>query len=58
MVPPRMGALTVELLAIHAVMAGCKPEYMPVLIAAAEALLDPKANGEERQRRLPQLPFL
>jgi hypothetical protein len=45
MVPPRMGALTVELVAIHAVMAGCKPEYMPVLIAAAEALLDPKANA-------------
>jgi hypothetical protein len=34
MVPPRMGALTVEVVAIHAVMAGCKPEYMPVLIAA------------------------
>ena len=44
MVPPRMGALTVELVAIHAAMAGCKPEYMPVLIAALEALLDPKAN--------------
>jgi len=43
-VPPRMGTLTVELLAVHAAMAGCKPEYMPVLIAAAEALLDPKAN--------------
>jgi len=44
MIPPRMGALTVELVAIHAVMAGCKPEYMPVLIAALESLLDPKAN--------------
>jgi hypothetical protein len=44
MVPPRMGALTVELVAIVAVMAGCKPEYMPVLIAAAEAFMDPKAN--------------
>jgi hypothetical protein len=44
MVPPRMGALTVELVAIHAAMAGCKPEYMPVLLAALEALLDPKAN--------------
>jgi len=44
MVPPRMGALTVELVAIHAAMAGCKPEYMPVLIAALEALLDPRAN--------------
>ncbi len=44
MVPPRMGALTVELAAIHAVMAGCKPEYMPVLITALEGLLDHKAN--------------
>ena len=44
MVPPRMGALTVELVAIHAAMAGCKPEYMPVLIAAVEGLLDSKAN--------------
>jgi hypothetical protein len=43
-VPPRMGTLTVELVAIHAVMAGCKPDYMPVLIAVLEALLDPKAN--------------
>ena len=43
-VPPRMGALTVELAAAHAVMAGCKPEYMPVLIAALRAMLDPRAN--------------
>ena len=44
MVPPRMGVLTVEMVATYAVMAGCKPQYMPVLIAALEALLDPKAN--------------
>jgi len=44
LVPPRMGTLTIELAATHAVMAGAKPEYMPVLIAALEALLDPKAN--------------
>ncbi len=43
-VPPRMGALTVELAAAHAVMAGCKPAYMPVLIAALRAMLDPRAN--------------
>lgn len=41
LVPPRMGVLTVELAAVHAVMAGAKPEYMPVLLAAMEALLDP-----------------
>jgi len=43
-VPPRMGALTIELVATHAVMAGCKPSYMPLLISALEALLDPIAN--------------
>ncbi|MFH1088134.1 MAG: UGSC family (seleno)protein, partial [Chloroflexota bacterium] len=43
-VAPRMGTLTVELVAAHAVMAGCKPEYMPVLIAALEAFLAPEAN--------------
>ncbi len=43
-VPPRMGTVTVEMIAVHAVMAGCKPEYMPVLIAIAEALLVPEAN--------------
>ena len=42
-IPPRMGALTVELLAVHAVMADCKPEVMPLLIAALEGLLTPEA---------------
>ncbi len=41
-VPPRMGVLTVELAAAHAVMAGAKPEYLPVILASAEALLDPR----------------
>jgi len=44
LVPPRMGVLTVEMTAVHAVMAGCKPEYMPVLITAMEALLAPEDN--------------
>jgi len=42
--PPRQGIVTVELLAINAVMAGCRPEYFPVLVAAVEALLDPAFN--------------
>ena len=37
-VPPRKGALTVELLATLGVMAGCKPEFMPLLIAIVEAM--------------------
>jgi hypothetical protein len=43
-VPPRKGILTTELVAVHAVMAGCKPEYMPVIIAALEGLKDPLLN--------------
>jgi hypothetical protein len=32
-VPPRHGSLTREVLAINMVMAGCKPEYAPVVRA-------------------------
>lgn len=41
-IPPRMGVVTVELAAVHAVMAGAKPEYLPVIIAAVQAILDPR----------------
>src|SRR6185437_8709110 len=37
-VPPRHGSLTREVLAINTVMAGCKPEYAPVVRAAMLAL--------------------
>src|SRR5216110_132631 len=37
-VPPRYGSLTREVLAINIVMAGCKPEYAPVVRAAMLAL--------------------
>ena len=36
-VPPNLAPATVEKIAINAVMAGCKPEYLPVVIAAVEA---------------------
>lgn len=39
--PPTLAPCTVEKIAINAVMAGCKPEYFPVVIAAVEAALDP-----------------
>ena len=39
--PPNLIPLTVEKIAINAVMAGCKPEYLPVVLAAVEAALDP-----------------
>jgi hypothetical protein len=37
-VPPNMGEATVEKVAINAVMAGCRPEYLPVVLAALEAV--------------------
>jgi hypothetical protein len=43
-VPPNWGAATVEKLAVNAVMAGCRPEYLPVVIAAFEAMGDPAFN--------------
>jgi len=36
---PAYGKATVAKIAVNAVMAGCRPEYMPVLIAAVEAML-------------------
>jgi hypothetical protein len=43
-VPPNMGPATVEKVAANAVMAGCKPEYMPVVIAALEAVCTDEFN--------------
>src|SRR2546430_8899628 len=37
----RAVSITAEKVAINAVMAGCKPEYMPVVVAAVEAIADP-----------------
>ena len=43
-IPPNWGSATVEKLAINAVMAGCKPKYLPVVITAVEAMCDPVFN--------------
>ncbi|MBI4204113.1 MAG: hypothetical protein HY527_03730 [Betaproteobacteria bacterium] len=43
-VAPGFGAASVEHIAANAVMAGCEPEYLPILIAAVEALADPAFN--------------
>ena len=37
-IAPRNAEATVERIAINAVMAGCRPAYMPVLIAAVQAI--------------------
>ena len=42
LVPFRKGAATIEKIAICAVMAGAKPEYLPVIITAIEGLTDEK----------------
>lgn len=36
-VPPDLAECTIEKIAVNAVLAGCKPEYLPVVIAAVEA---------------------
>jgi thiol-disulfide isomerase/thioredoxin len=42
---PNYAPVTIEKIAINAVMAGCKPEYMPVVIAATEALCSHEFNA-------------
>jgi hypothetical protein len=43
-IAPRWGELTREVLAVNMVMAGCKPEYTPVVLAAIKALTDQAFN--------------
>jgi len=43
-VPPAMGEATLARVAACAVLAGCRPEYFPVVAAAARAVLDPAFN--------------
>ncbi len=44
-VAPKHGMATVELIAINAVMAGCQPRHLPLVIAALEAMAKPAYNG-------------
>jgi hypothetical protein len=43
-IPPRWGGLTRRVLALNMVMAGCRPEYAPVVRAALAALCEPVFN--------------
>ncbi|HXC80076.1 MAG TPA: hypothetical protein VNU19_23855 [Candidatus Acidoferrum sp.] len=43
-IAPAYGVATVEKIAINAVMAGCLPEHLPVVIAAVEACAAPEFN--------------
>jgi hypothetical protein len=42
---PRLGKATIEKIAVNAVMAGCLPTYMPLLIAGVKALADKPVYG-------------
>ncbi|MDQ1445110.1 MAG: hypothetical protein QOI20_1574, partial [Acidimicrobiaceae bacterium] len=44
-VPPDLVACTVEKVAVNAVLAGCKPEYLPVVLAAVEAACTSEFNA-------------
>ncbi|MEM8924420.1 MAG: thioredoxin family protein [Actinomycetota bacterium] len=43
-VPPALVEVTVEQVAINAVMAGCTPQYLPVVLAAVEAACTDRFN--------------
>lgn len=43
-VPPKWGRATVEKVAINAVMAGCKPAYLPFILTAVKAMTSEQFN--------------
>jgi hypothetical protein len=43
-IAPKGAVASVEKVAINAVMAGCRPQYMPVIVAALKALAQPAFN--------------
>lgn len=47
--PPRGGIFTIEACAVALAMAGGRPEYLPVLIAAVDAFLDPSTSSDQLQ---------
>jgi hypothetical protein len=55
--PPRQGPATIRGIAANAVMAGCLPEYLPVVIAAVEAINDPGFPLATLVGMRPETPF-
>jgi hypothetical protein len=45
--PPEFREITITNIAVNGVMAGCRPEYMPVLVAVARCLTDPRFRVED-----------
>ncbi len=48
-VPPKMGRATMRQIAVNTVMAGCRPAYLPVVVAALQAVSDPQYGLAHRQ---------
>jgi hypothetical protein len=48
-VPPRMGTASMQQIAVNAVMAGCRPEYLPIVVAALQAVSEPEYGLSHRQ---------
>jgi len=48
-IPPAMGQATLTKIATNCVMAGCRPEYLPVVVAAIEAVSEPIYGLAHRQ---------
>ena len=48
-IPPRQAAATVEAIAVCSVMAGCRPEHVPLVAAAVAAFGEPAFNGRAVQ---------
>ncbi|MCZ6889889.1 MAG: hypothetical protein O7H39_15495 [Gammaproteobacteria bacterium] len=46
---PAGGVATMQKVAIAAVMAGCLPDYMPIVVAAVKAVIDPRFDLTEMQ---------
>jgi hypothetical protein len=43
-VEPRLGIATVGKIAVNAIMAGCEPAHLPVVVAAVRAMIQPQFN--------------
>ncbi len=48
--PTKWGTVTIEKVAINAVMAGAKPEYLPVIIGAMESFVGENGPGGDGER--------
>jgi len=55
--PPGEGIATVQKIAVNAVMAGCEPEYLPVVLAATEAMSKAPGILVTLQSTSPHYPF-